>query len=61
VTIFLQFTGWFLVGIGLFALTEGYHALRQRAAASGRNRWWLAVLLAVAALALIRFGFALAR
>ena len=52
--------GWLLVGCGIFALTEGYYAVRQRSVAQGRNLWWLAGLVVVAGLALVRLGLALA-
>ena len=52
--------GWLLVGCGLFALTEGYCALRQRGAAQGRNLWWLAALVVVAGLSLVRLGLRVA-
>jgi hypothetical protein len=48
------------VGGGLFALTEGYYAVRQRGARLGRNLWWVAGLVAVAGLSLIRLGLGLA-
>ncbi len=51
---------WFAVGGGLFVLTEGYFAVRQRGARLGRNLWWWAGLVAVAGLSLIRLGLALA-
>ena len=53
--------GWLLVGGGLFVLTEGYHAVRQRSAARGVSLWWLAGLVAVAGLGLIRLGLWLAQ
>ena len=57
----LDIAGWLLVGCGLFALTEGYHAVRQRGTARQRSLWWLAGLVAVVGLGLIRFGLGLAR
>jgi len=56
----LQVAGWMVVGCGLFALTEGYHAVRQCAAARRRNLWWLAALVAVAGIGLVRVGLGLA-
>lgn len=55
----MEILGWILVGAGLFALTEGYYAIRRRGAAQGKNLWWLAALSAVAGLALVRLGLGL--
>lgn len=52
---------WLCIGFGLFTLTEGYHAFRQRAARAehpGRY-WWLAGLIVAAGLGLIILGLTL--
>jgi hypothetical protein len=49
--------GWLLIGIGLYTLTEGYHAFRQRTQHSRPLQyWWLAGLIAAAGLGLISAG-----
>jgi len=52
---------WACIGFGLFTLTEGYHALRQSAARSGRpgRYWWLAGTICAAGLGLIMLGLRL--
>jgi hypothetical protein len=56
----MQIVAWIIVGCGLFVLTEGYHAIRQRAAQRSQNRWWLAGLIVVAGVGLVRLGLELA-
>ena len=54
----LEILSWTLIGFGLFTLTEGYHAFRQRTEHSPRplQYWWLAGLIAAAGLGLISGG-----
>jgi len=49
---------WLCIGFGLFALTEGYHALRQHAANAERpgRFWWLAGVICAIGLGLIILG-----
>jgi len=56
-----EILSWSLIGFGLFTLTEGYHAFRQRTEQSPRplNYWWLAGLIAAAGLGLISTGMAI--
>ena len=58
-TVVVEIAGWVSVGCGLFALTEGYHAVRQRGVARHRNLWWLAGAMAVLGFTLIRVGLGL--
>jgi hypothetical protein len=52
---------WVFIGFGLYTLTEGYHAFRQRTAESERPRsyWWLAGLIGAAGIGMISIGFTL--
>jgi hypothetical protein len=52
---------WTCIGFGLFTLTEGYHALRQRAAKTERpgRYWWVAGTICAAGLGLIMLGLRL--
>lgn len=52
---------WLCIGFGLFTLTEGYHALRQRAADAERpgRYWWLAGTICAVGLGLIILGLEL--
>jgi hypothetical protein len=52
---------WSCIGFGIFTLTEGYYAFRQRADRTkhpGRY-WWVAGTIAAAGLALIVTGLKL--
>ncbi len=56
----LEIFSWTLIGFGLYTLTEGYHAFRQRTEQSRPLQyWWLAGLIAAAGLGLIRAGLTL--
>ena len=59
----VEFLGWTLVMFGMFALTEGYHAFRQRAAGAERpgRYWWVAGLIWAVGLSLIAYGLKLDR
>ena len=52
---------WLLIGFGIFTLTEGYHAFRQRAARAGMplRLWWVAGAIVAVGLALILAGLEL--
>jgi len=52
---------WLLIGFGIFTLTEGYHAFRQRAARAGLplRLWWVAGTIVAVGLALILAGLEL--
>ncbi len=56
-----EILAWMCIGFGLFTLTEGYHALRQRAAKTERpaRYWWVAGIIYAAGLALIMLGLRL--
>lgn len=49
---------WTCIGFGLFTLTEGYHAFRQRTANADRplRYWWLAGTICAVGLGLIVLG-----
>jgi hypothetical protein len=56
-----QALAWSLIGFGLYALTEGYHAFRRRAAgefAAWRSSF-TAGLIVAAGFGMISIGFAL--
>ncbi len=54
-----EILGWTLISFGLFTLTEGYHAFRQRTEKSRPLQyWWLAGLIGAAGLTLIIAGLA---
>jgi hypothetical protein len=59
ITMWMELFGWSMIGFGLFTLTEGYHAFRQRTENSRPLQyWWLAGLIGAAGLALIIAGLA---
>ena len=52
---------WLCIGFGIFTLTEGYYAFRQRAdrAAHPGRYWWVAGAIVAVGLALIITGLKL--
>ena len=56
-----EMLAWACIGFGLFTLTEGYHALRQRAARTDRpaRYWWVAGTICAVGLGLIVVGLRL--
>ncbi len=56
----ITIVSWLLIGFGLYTLTEGYHAFRQRTEDSPPLKyWWLAGLIAGAGLGMISAGLTL--
>jgi hypothetical protein len=57
----IEIARWTLIGFGLFVLTEGYHAFRQRTEAAPRplQYWWLAGLITALGLGLISAGLSI--
>jgi hypothetical protein len=56
---FDEYVAWLPIVFGMLALTEGYHAFRQRVEHAERpgRYWWVAGLICGAGLGLIRLGF----
>jgi hypothetical protein len=52
---------WLCIGFGIFTLTEGYHAFRQRAAGTAHpgRYWWVAGTIVAVGLGLIMIGLKL--
>jgi hypothetical protein len=56
----IEIARWLLIGFGLFTLTEGYHAFRQRTEASRPLQyWWLAGLITALGFGLVSAGLSI--